>query len=129
MMRDMDLIRSLLFDAENDGGSTARDFTGYSRGQVVSHLLWLQEAGLIDVSVGMNTFTAPLTDGNAVEIEDGRSFYSALTWDGCELLDAIRSDALWRALKRRLGENDMPSVSFNLIRFLADKMARDKLGV
>lgn len=129
MMRDMDLIRSMLFDAENDGGSTVRDFAGYSRSQVVSHLLLMQEAGLIDVIVDIESFTTPLTDDNAVDVENGRSFYSTLTWDGCELLDAIRSDALWNALKRRLTENDIPSVAFNVIRFLADEMARKKLGV
>ena len=98
MKRDMDLIRRIALEVEAlDVGDTLDGLDGVEEEVFSMHAIWMDEAGLVDASI--NEYLDGLTRANI----------KRLTWDGCEFVDAIRSDTLWVKAK----ENVMkPSMSF-----------------
>lgn len=55
-----------------------------------------------------------------------------LTWEGCDYLDAIRSDTVWTKARRAIGESvgDAPlSVVKSVCVALATSLAKAKLGI
>ena len=90
MQRDLDLIRRILLDVENDGtdspkhtGFNAYTEDGYALEAVHYHLQLLHDAGLIV----------------ADELVPGQWWPERLTWAGHEFLDAARDDARWARAK------------------------------
>ena len=88
MKRDMDLVRHILIKTEEapepiEAQSLVR---GKWDEELVSyHIDMMQSHGLVDASVSRDY------DGSYVDcVVDG------LTWDGCDYLDAIRDDSIWR---------------------------------
>jgi len=53
----------------------------------VLHAIWMQEAGLIAADVQESLGAPPFV------------WIHRLTWDGCEFVDAARSDTLWEKAK------------------------------
>jgi Hypothetical protein (DUF2513) len=82
MKRNMDLVRDILLAVER--GETY--FTGGDEKEVSAHVKMLEEGGLI------NGF--------------GRNVWS-LTWNGYNLLDAMRDESLWKKAKSALMREGM----------------------
>ncbi len=92
MRRDMDLIRSILFEVEKQPVNqpwTARPLAGYSKNEVIYHVQLAEDQGLVDARI------APGSE-DAVVLR--------LTNNGHEFLDAARSDAIWAKAKEMAKE-------------------------
>lgn len=89
MKRDMELIRIILFSVEN--GEKDKSIEGYSEDVLRYHQSLLIEAGLLEGEV---------LHGNVTFSESPVSvFIKKLTWEGHELLDAVRHDSIWNTIK------------------------------
>ncbi len=91
MKRNMDLVRSILLDAE-ENGIDETDFympeiPGYSEDQISYHNGLLYDAGLISAYR-----TADKTNGAVYYVR-------RLTWQGHEFLDAARNESVWNKAK------------------------------
>jgi len=105
MKRDFDLIRKILFYAEEHGhkfiSKHSRDnlvevvIDGYSKEEVIFHLEILYSGGLVES--GYNY----VHNSRATErIERDKINY--LTWAGFEYLDKVRDPTRWESIKKRL---------------------------
>lgn len=104
MKRDMDLIRRIaLAVADAPHGIITQSLEGVSDSDFSLHAEWMQEAGLIKASVSQG-LSGPST-----------VFIFRLTWDGCEFVDAVRSDTLWKKAKENVIEPGM-SFTFGVLR-------------
>ena len=92
MRRDLDFCRTILLrvaDAPNDEPADL-DFPDRQEGELVAHVEWLEEAGLLDAELTHDRF------GQA-----NGAFVKRLTWDGCDFLDAARDPSLWEKAKEK----------------------------
>jgi hypothetical protein len=84
----MDLIRRIaLAVADMQHGEILSDLDDVDERDFFLHASWMEEAGLVKASIH-----GYLEGGGSVAI-------SRLTWDGCEFVDAVRSDTLWKKAK------------------------------
>mgnify|MGYP000216801145 CR=1 FL=1 len=88
MKRDMDIIRQIAFATELlDAGESLDTLEGISEEVFSAHVKWMKDAGLVDAHVLKVTSVV----------------YGAmvlrLTWEGCDFIDAARSDTLWAKAK------------------------------
>ena len=88
MKRDMDLIRSIMLHLEShpeaDLHLTEVEVEGYEKDVVTGHLVLLQEAGFIELSVErFGGGEPPLV------------MVHRISWAGHEFLEAVRSDTIW----------------------------------
>ncbi|WP_050874261.1 DUF2513 domain-containing protein [Comamonas testosteroni] len=87
MKRDMDLVRRILLQiADNPPGQTLAKLPDVTPAEFGLHVLWLHEAGLVHAMV-IDKMTGA----------DSQAF--RLTWAGCDFVDAIRDDTLWKKAK------------------------------
>ena len=96
MIRDLDLIRTILFEIERNEDATGHGFIclhlpDYSREQVSYHVRLLHEAKLID-AVNASTLSSYVWHP------------SRLTWEGHELLDSARDENVWKRAKKKAEE-------------------------
>src|SRR5688500_12432241 len=88
MKRDMDLIRSIMLTLEGypeaDLHLTEVPIEGYSEDEVIAHLILLEEASLIEMSVERY---------GAIPTPD--MLIHRITWAGHEFLETVRSDTIW----------------------------------
>lgn len=99
----MDLVRDILLAAER--GETY--FTGGDENEVGQHIKMMDEAGLI-VGIGRNLWS--------------------MTWDGHNLLDAMRDEALWKRAKGALMKEGMSWTIEILKAWVSDQLKR-QLGI
>lgn len=107
MIRDMDLIRSILLSVESDeeGDPIANiDIEGYSKKQIAYHVRLLCEAGLISCDI---------VDEDGPLLERPYLIFS-LTWEGHEFIDASRDNNIWNKVKESIKEKTT-SVSFQVL--------------
>lgn len=100
MKRDLDFCRTILLrvgDAPSDKQADL-DFPDRSEGELVAHIEWLEEGGLLDAEIMRNRLGQ--ADGAIVQ---------RLTWEGCDFLDASRDPSLWQKARTRFLS---PGVSF-----------------
>lgn len=97
MRRDMDLVRSILMQAEEaDGPLDIGDIEprGHTAEEVAYHVELMQQHGLVAATVkrafGGTTLLCRV---------------DALTWEGQDLLDAMRSDRVWARVRRAVTES------------------------
>ena len=125
MQRNMDLIRKLLLGIEREA-STQYDFN-------VDHVDDLEKWYNIDLLVEANLIRGVQVHWAA----DGTGPYAhtkglvALTWEGHEFLDAVRSDSVWQQAseKAKAGGLDMQSLTFEVIKSLCVSTAKHVLGL
>ena len=89
MIRDMDLIRTLLLEIEKRDWEQSSDpiqIDGFSEEQIHYHLGLLTDAGMIDGIDATSTGGLCWMPG-------------PLTWTGHEFLDAARNDTVWNKVK------------------------------
>ena len=101
MKRDMDLLRRIAFEVEAmplDHRLTG--LAGVPPDEFFAHAEWLLEAGLAGGSVQR----VPSGEPGPVQL-------ARLTWAGCEFVDAVRDDTLWKKAKTTVLA---PGASFTL---------------
>lgn len=100
MKRDMDLIRRIAIEtAELPAGHVMTGLEDVEQWAFAEHVAWMQEAGLLDADL-----IRFKSRGDAPKVNVRR-----LTWDGCEFLDAVRSDTIWKKAKESVIK---PTASF-----------------
>ncbi len=116
MKRDMDLIREILFQLERAGERThlLKSPEGYSPNETSYHARLLLEAGLIE--------SRRVASFDATAYRDLR-----LTWQGHELLDTIRSPAVWDEVRKRL--RHFGGAALTIVKALAVEEAKKLLGM
>ena len=113
MKRDMDLIRQLMLNLENDSRLAPE---GYEKDVVTYHQALLIEAGLAKGSI------LPGDDIPKAVILGG------LTWQGHEFLDAARSEEGWRQVTQSIAKV-AGTVSLSMLQALLNQWAAAKLGL
>ena len=121
MQRDMNLIRQILFavDAseEDPRGWVTLEMPGSSVKEVSYHVMLLGQAGLLDVQ-----------DASAMG-ENGFQYYpKSLTWDGHDLLDAIRDEGIWSRVREKLKAVG-GTTTLELLKAIAVAVAKEQLGI
>jgi hypothetical protein len=89
MKRDMDLVRLILMQMEDD--EAPADMSTYSEDQILYHCGLVIQAGLVE--------------GKVVEDNQGNIRGAAmqrLTWAGHDFLDAARNDAIWKKAREKI---------------------------
>lgn len=99
MKRNMDIVRQIILaTADMPYGEKLQSIDGISEDEFVTHVIWLQESGLI---------VANAQDGTGSMAQ--YAIVSRLTWDGCEFADAVLDDTLWKKAKESVIK---PGLSF-----------------
>jgi len=117
--RDWDVIRKILLRIEllptSDSQVDSSEFEdrGIANEVAAYHMALLQEAGLIEGGG---------RKGGGVPYR----FAFRLTWDGHELLDQIRRDTVWAAIKGRLMQSGV-DVSVDAVRLAASALLKQML--
>lgn len=111
MTRDWECIRAILaaLDEKGDASSPLPPdrIAGYDRETVSYHMNLLIEAGLIE--------------GRSLRSAGGPyCMAQAMTWEGHELLDKIRSEKIWNRVKTMAREQAVP-LSFQAVKILAGR--------
>jgi hypothetical protein len=93
MKRDMELIRTILINAEDDkypyGGRV--EMEGYSEQTCAYHVALMQDAGLVDAEVIRSS-----------ETPYAAAMIHRLTSAGHDFCDAIRNDTVWNRARHRI---------------------------
>lgn len=101
----MDLVRKILgvLSAKGQVAQTVSvEIEGYSKEEIVYHLVLMEEAGLVD-GVNMSTHS------EGADYKPRR-----LTWSGHDFLDAAKDDTRWEQAKKIAGE--LGGVTFQMFR-------------
>ncbi len=88
MKRDMDLIRLLLMDAEDEAYV---DLSAYSKKQILYHQSLLVDSQLCQGTVSRSG------QGEVLEVH-----IAQLNWQGHDFLDAARNESVWRKVKEKI---------------------------
>ncbi len=118
MKRKLDLIRTILLEAEQraDGTTpTAIRAPGHAPDVVAYHVKLLAEAGCLE-AVDLST------PGELAWL------VRSLTWQGHELLDALRPTPVWQQLRARLKDRAMDA-PLSVVQRLATQIGAAMLGV
>ena len=102
MKRDMELVRKLLFLAEEDGKDDEL-CEEYGQDVVAGHVAILLDAKLIVGEVVCNAVGVPVA-----------SVILRLTWAGHEFLDNARNDTIWRGVLSKIKSAAL-TVSFDVL--------------
>lgn len=97
MKRDMDLVRLILLEIESSEYDEIEDFKidGYDVSLVKYNGELLLQAGLIN---------------NFYEDSIGELIAGQLTWEGCDYLDKIRDNSIWKKTKDAIKAKGLPLV-------------------
>lgn len=112
MKVNMDLVRALLIQAETRSIAPPPGLTNSE--DLIGHKRELERRGLARVT---------WISGNDNPYHDGA--VTGLTQDGERLLEAIRDDAVWQEIRRRLGDG-VSSVSPETVIGLASAIGRNR---
>jgi hypothetical protein len=119
MKRDWDCIRAILAELETKRDTTslvhANEVKGFDEENVSYHMHLMIQAGLIEGTCS-GEINVPL-----------HCWAVAMTWDGHELRDRIRSEAIWNKIKAAAREKGV-SLSFDLVKVLATKYVTGLFG-
>ena len=116
MQRDWDVIREILVRLDEKGAEKhdlrVRDFGEDRRDIIAYHVEILEEEGLIDARMS-KSLSSPVD-----------FFAMRLTFEGHELLDAIRNDTVWRKTKENFAAKGV-SMTLDLVKQIALKFATE----
>lgn len=102
MKRDMDLVRKILLEIEEEHISTAiydLKIEGYNMETIAYHCKIMYEAGLI------SDYNAQYAEGRIYSFGVG-----SLTWEGNDYLDKVRDNSIWRKTKDVIMQKGLPLV-------------------
>jgi hypothetical protein len=125
MKRDLDLIRLILLEAENNADPQNwfdPEPVGYETEAVSYHVMLMEQAGLIE---GWNRSAIGVFRWSARN----------LTWRGHEFLEAAKDDTVWTKTKNTIGQLG-PGIIFDLLeevlcteaRTVVEKARRERTG-
>lgn len=125
MKRDLDIVRYILMSAEDaDGpidGSALAQGCGASIDCIGYHIELMKSYGLIDGEV-KHALGGRVASATVVR----------LTWDGCDYLDAIKSDQVWskakEAIETSVGDVTL-SVAKSVCTALSLALVKQALGI
>ena len=121
MKRDLDLVRKILFRAEEIPPGTHNqdnlEFDGYDEATVSEHAILMDEAGLIEASF----------IGSARGIQTLDSLRRLLN-PGHDMLNAIRNDTVWKRTKDKVGST-VGSTTLEVVKGVAEGITRGMLGL
>ncbi|MDH0494120.1 DUF2513 domain-containing protein [Comamonas aquatica] len=101
MKRDMEVVRKILLACEAlPFGKSLGSLEGVDKDTYITHVVWMQQAGLVDANAQAGT-------GSFAKF----AIVFGLTWEGCELADAMRDETLWEKAKAKFMR---PGISFTL---------------
>jgi hypothetical protein len=116
MKRDLDLVRLLLIDIENDSRGDGRNlfkltpsFEGYAPEVVAYHFRMMVDGGLINGEVR----------------HGGKISFRGVTYKGHDLIEAIREPDIWRQTKAAVGTAG--GWTFDIIKDLATAIIKAKV--
>ncbi len=101
--RNMDLVRDILIWIER-GAPREEQPSADNELRFNHHVKIMRDAGFIDASTMDDGYT---DTGLAVPV---RVDVHGITWQGYELLAAIRNDTIWNAVKSKMLEHGLPMV-------------------
>lgn len=114
MKRNMDLVRRILIETEEaESTYDAECFVcdAYSYDEICYHVELMQAHGLIDAVIQKEW------GGSVVVCK-----IKALTWDGCDYLDAIRDSGVWTRTKKVI-KDTVGSTTISAIKEIAVMVA------
>lgn len=114
MRRDLDLVRAILLDVEDAAGAvplSALSYDGKTPAEIGHHVELMAHHGLLDATVTRDW------GGDVV----GGSI-KAMTWDGCDYLDAVRSPKVWSETKRSV-RDAVGETTLSVVRRCAEAIA------
>ena len=119
MKRDFDLIRAILLDIECNVPAVpikyGYNFDHSDRDAVAFALHLMEQRGLIEAF-----------HNKEMGLHDADKYLQVkLTWEGCDFLDTIRDDEIWRKTKE--GVRQAGGFSFELMKALAKGMIKKKI--
>jgi len=115
MKRDIDLIRLLLLEAEQE--SAPEGLSTYSTGHQLYNLELMHDAGLIVATVHK--------DGGGVT---RTVIIERLTWTGHDFLDATRDSKIWKKAKEHVIKPGVSWTFHTLLEFLKREIEQRLLG-
>ncbi len=125
MKRDMDLIRKLLLVVENSDALRleASSIEREDPTAVGYHFELLHDAGFLlpRTSVGETSTVMHAATGEVMLVKP------QLSWNGCEFLDKVRDDTVWKHVKSKVSV--FSSVSISIISAVATDYIKSKLGL
>lgn len=120
MKRNWDTIREILIRLEEkspeEHSLRCSSFPEEKRAEISYHIELLHEAGLIHGCISKEIMRAGPRDFSAIR----------LTWEGHELLDAIKSDTIWNKTKESFLSKGV-SMTFELVKSVAINLASEFL--
>jgi hypothetical protein len=120
MQRDMDLVRRILLNLEQETPETRRsmqlEIDGYDNTTVGHHVYLMEQAGLVR-AFEATAFGEP---PSAIPLE--------LTWAGHDYLSAVRDDGVWKTVKTKAGPK-LGSLTFDVVKELGVAIVRGSLGL
>ena len=120
MERNWDTIREILLDTESLKPDTAlalSDFEAERAHEVSYHVVLLEEAGLVHAAISQTLGPGPT-----------QFHIYRLTWQGHELLDAIRNDTIWNKTKSSI-INKGGAMTFELVKSVAIELTKTAMGL
>ena len=118
MKRDMDLIREILLTIESmEAKYEYLNVPDYPVDLVNHHVDLLISAGLVYANMN-STF-----GGSAKPIVE------SLSWEGYDLLDAIRNESIWTKTEDFVKERDLQGIPIELLKSVATEFAKQQLGL
>ena len=113
MKRDMDLVREILLEIEEQYISTVTydlEIEGYDMATVAYHCKILHEAGLI------SAYKAQYAGDDIWSFGVG-----SLTWEGNDYLDKVRDNSTWNKTKNIIKEKGLPLI-FDTIKTISSAL-------
>lgn len=120
MKRDLSLIRLMLLRIEGLSGPQrvlrVADFADLcsSREKIIFHIKLLLDAAMI---CGRSDSVSECSTGVCVDV-----WVKRLTFSGCEYLDAVRDDSLWRQICKHLDRVSSNGATIEVIKALAENL-------
>ena len=114
--RDMDLVRSILFEVEEAARPLSvgdLDYRGHSQEEVVYHVNLMAERGLLDAT-SIGSWSRPTV---YVSI-------NGLTWDGQDFLDVMRDERVFAKAKKAV-KASLGTTTFDVLKAVLVKLSTE----
>ena len=121
MKRDMDLIRKILINLENQEGpirASQLDIPETNKEDVIYHAVLMNDAGLIKGK----DFTAD----NYPRVLD--VFIERITWEGYDFLDSARNEKIWKEVVKTVGDK-VGTVAFEVFKALLVEVSKKAMFI
>jgi hypothetical protein len=114
----MDLVREILLSTERLAArESLTGVDGRTKGEFAYNVDLMKQAGLVEAAVAKAWGSEPV-----------EARVNAMTWEGHDLLDAIRDDTIWHKTKTKVLET-AGTVSMECLKAVAVSLARGALGL